>query len=121
MKRIFIFYLALLFCGSISAQDLTLATFNCEFLNQRKVHLKYGLPYSIKKATKAEQAQWKDEAFRKQKFLDATQKVATHIKTLNADVLGLTEAGNETETGLVFGAGNEKETEPFFFMLKYWN
>ena len=104
MKRIFMFYLALVFWGNISAQDLTLATFNCEFLNQRKVHLKYGLPYSIKKATKAEQEQWKSDAFRKQKFLDATQKVAAHIKTLNADIIGLTEAGNETETQALLDA-----------------
>lgn len=81
----------------IGAQDLKIATFNCEFLVERKVHIKYGLPFDMKYAEAASKKEWEAKNFRKKKFEESTQKVAAHIKEINADVLGLVEVGNESE------------------------
>lgn len=90
----------LLLCG----QDLKIATFNCEFLVEKKVHVKYGLPFNLKYASKTEQKQWNDATYRKQQFVASTNLVAAHLKSLNADVLGLTEVGNIKEVEQLVGA-----------------
>lgn len=89
--RILLVLLLLGVALSSYAQSLRLATFNCEFLLPDKVHIKYGLPFDNKKLPQ----EWRDERFRQKKFTEAVDKVAAHIVTLKADVLGLTEVGDK--------------------------
>lgn len=89
--KILLFCLLLGVSTSLFAQPIRLATFNCEFLLPNKVHLKYGLPFDNKKLPQ----EWRDERFRQKKFVEAVDKVAEHLVTLKADVLGLTEVGDK--------------------------
>ena len=89
--RILLFCLFLGMSPSLWAQAVRLATFNCEFLLPDKVHMKFGLPFDNKKLPQ----EWRDERFRQKKFAEAVDKVAAHLVTLKADVLGLTEVGNK--------------------------
>jgi len=105
----------LLLCG----QDLKIATFNCEFLLERKVHMKYGLPYDMKYASKSAKKQWQDANYRKQQFIQSTNLVAAHLKDLNADVLGLTEVGNAKEVEqLVLALKKEGVDYPYWKVCK---
>ncbi|BDS13368.1 endonuclease/exonuclease/phosphatase family protein [Aureispira anguillae] len=105
MKSILIATLLLLISLQFAlGQGLKIATFNCEFLVKRKVHMKYGLPFNMKYASKAAKQEWQDDRFRQKKFDEATEAVAKHLKTLHADVLGLTEVGNEAEVKLLVEA-----------------
>lgn len=97
MKKIILILIILLPVQIISGQDLKIATFNCEFLIKRKVHLKYGLPYNMKYAADTEKKKWSDNNYRTKKFEEATKKVASQIKRIDADVIGLTEVGKESE------------------------
>ena len=83
--------LVLLFSTPLLAQDLTFATFNCEFLLPKKVHVKYGYRYDGKDAPEA----WKETAFREAEFEKAVDSVAAYLVGLKADVLGLTEVGDK--------------------------
>ncbi len=89
--RIVCLLLFLGFAATLSAQNLRLATFNCEFLLPDKVHIKYGLPFDNKKLPQ----EWRDERFRQKKFTEAVDQVAAHLATMKADVLGLTEVGDK--------------------------
>lgn len=83
------------------AQDLTIATFNCEWLVESRVHVKFGLPYNLStglsrgQITQAEFDQWQNPTFRRTKLREASRAVAQHILSLNADFVGLTEVGRE--------------------------
>ena len=101
MKKVRFLLLFLLSFQWGFGQDLKLATFNCEFLLKKKVHLKYGLPYNMKYAKGNAKQEWQDDRFRQKKFEESTQKVAAHLKKINADVLGLTEVGNASEVKLL--------------------
>lgn len=79
------------------AQDLTIATFNTEFLTRPKVHLKFGLPFNINSASATEVAQWNQPGFRDQRFNQAAQAVAQVIANIDADVVALTEVGDDTD------------------------
>lgn len=70
-----------------------MATFNAEFLNRAKVHLKFGLPFDITQASEEEQAYWNDEANRSEKLREASANVAEMIKQMGADLVTLTEVG----------------------------
>ena len=91
IMRILCFLLLVGFSGQLWAQSLRLATFNCEFLLPNKVHIKYGLPFDNKKLPQ----EWRDERFRQKKFAASVDVVATHLVRLQADVLGLTEVGDQ--------------------------
>ncbi|MDC0230983.1 endonuclease/exonuclease/phosphatase family protein [Aureispira] len=108
MMRIIIILTALLQLQLLIGQDLTIATFNCEFLNKRKVHIKYGLPYNIKYAKGAEKKLWSDDNYRLTKFNESTNSVADQIKIINADIIGLTEVGNDTEINALVRALHDK-------------
>ena len=82
------------------AQDLSFATFNCEFLVETKVHMKYGLSYYIKDEPNDVQNQWTAQ-YRKERFNESCELVAQHIKTINADVIGLTEVGRRLDVELL--------------------
>jgi predicted extracellular nuclease len=101
----------------ILGQDLKIATFNCEFLIKRKVHIKYGLPYSMKYANEQEIKKWNDDKYREQKFIEATDRVAEQIHKINADIIGLTEVGNEEEVKALAAAIKAKGTEYKFIKV----
>lgn len=115
MKNIILLISFLFVSQYLLGQDLKLATFNCEFLLKKKVHMKYGLPYDMKYAKSNAKQEWKDDRFRQKKFEEATQKVAAHIKTINADILGLTEVGNTSEVQLLVNELKKQGLE-----YKYW-
>lgn len=94
----------------IKAQDLTIATFNCEFLVKSKVHIKYGFPYSMKDADQSDQNRWKDETYRTEQFENACKNVAQHIRSINSDIIGLAEVGNKDDVGTLLKYIN-KDTE----------
>lgn len=77
--------------------SLIIATFNCEFLTRPKVHIKFGLPFNINKASPAEKQQWNQPGFRDQKFKTAAGEVAKIIESVAADVIALTEVGDGSD------------------------
>ncbi|MEL6533958.1 MAG: endonuclease/exonuclease/phosphatase family protein [Bacteroidota bacterium] len=94
MRRIFpVLWLFFLPVFTALSQDLTVATFNAEFLNKSRVHLKFGLPFDMKNASEEEQQYWEVEANRAAKLKEASANVASMIKQMNADVVTLTEVG----------------------------
>lgn len=103
MKKYFLYILLLtIICSTVKntyAQNdsIVIATFNCEFLNREKVHVKYGLPLNISTASDAEKQLWAQSGYRDQKFNESTKIVAQVLAQLNADVLALTEVGNEDD------------------------
>lgn len=98
MKRILIlipFYFSFIF--SLSAQEITVATFNAEFLNKSRVHIKYGKRFDIKRESKEVQKFWENDANRTAKLKEASSNVAKMIKRINADILTLTEVGGKED------------------------
>lgn len=77
------------------AQDtVVVATFNTEFLTRRKVHLKFGFPFNL---SGIDAALWGEPGFRDQQFSIAADSVAKVLAAIDADVLALTEIGDETD------------------------
>lgn len=91
-KVALIFFLITL--PGVAEERWRLATFNCEFLSRKMVHIKYGYPLEL---NDEQQAEWTPE-LRESRFLEATRAVAEVIRGLEADVVGLTEAGPEADT-----------------------
>lgn len=77
-----------LFLLSFSAlsETLRVATFNAEFLNKKKVHVKYGESFKFN--------DWSD-SIRQDKFEQATKAVASFLDSLDSDILVLTEISND--------------------------
>lgn len=75
-----------------------IATFNCEFLNLRKLHVKFGHPFNLTGALKAE---WDAPGFREAKYQIAGKAVAKTIARINADIICLTEVGPQTEIAIL--------------------
>ncbi|WP_044207659.1 endonuclease/exonuclease/phosphatase family protein [Flammeovirga sp. OC4] len=98
MKQIQLFFLLFFTAfSSLFAQEVTIATFNAEFLNKKKVQLKFGLPYDMKYASKKEQKFWDKEENRSEKLQEASANVAEMIKKINADIITLTEVGTRED------------------------
>ena len=74
------------------AETLRLATLNCEFLNTKKVHIKYGKDFDFDG--------W-DETTRMAKFKEASAAIAKEIQAINAHVIVLTEVGNESDIAIL--------------------
>ncbi|MCX2743884.1 endonuclease/exonuclease/phosphatase family protein [Mangrovivirga sp. M17] len=87
-------------CFTNLYSQVRVATFNCEFLVEKTIHVKYGLPFRLSDTTQEVREQWTDQ-FRSKKFNEATIEVAKYIHTLNADVIGLQEVGQEEEVDLL--------------------
>lgn len=83
------------------AQDVTIATFNAEFLNKKKVHMKFGLPFDIEKASKKDRKYWDDDQNRSRKLVEASDSVASFIKAMNADIVTLTEVGGRDDIAVL--------------------
>ncbi len=93
MKRL-LFYLFCFFCFiPVFSQEITVATFNAEFLNLSRVHIKYGLQFDITREPKKVQKYWEKEENRAAKLQEASANVAQMIKSIDADILTLTEVG----------------------------
>ena len=99
---------ALLMIHSIpaAAEDFSVATFNAEFLNTSKVHIKYGMPFRMSDADPADQAEWDSPAFRTQRFEMAVDAVAEAIQDIDVNILVLTEVGDGTDIDLLVGRLN---------------
>lgn len=87
---------ALLLCVPLTspAETITIGTFNAEFLYTSKVHVKYGLRFTMSQNSQAEQDQWAPPLFRAQRFDQAVDAVAPVIAEIDTDVLILTEVGD---------------------------
>ena len=84
-----------LFAELASAADVVkVGTFNCEWLNRRRIYVKYGLPLKL---TPQDDAIWNLREFRDTKFKEAARAVAAAIREIDADVIGLTEVGDESD------------------------
>jgi endonuclease/exonuclease/phosphatase family metal-dependent hydrolase len=77
-----------------AADVVRVATYNCEFLNRRRIYVKYGLPLKL---LPEDEAIWNSREFRDARFQEAARAVAAAIREINADVIGLTEVGDESD------------------------
>jgi endonuclease/exonuclease/phosphatase family metal-dependent hydrolase len=75
------------------AGDLTVATFNSEFLNRDKVHIKFGFGFN-------ESPGW-SAAERMAKLREASSAVAEVIAGIDADVIVLTEVGDTDDVNIL--------------------
>ncbi len=96
-RPLLIIVLGLLVSAANAEVTLTITTFNCEFLTRPKVHIKFGLPFNMSDASEAERDQWEEPGFRDSKFTVAAKAVAGVVAELGADVVALTEVGDETD------------------------
>lgn len=96
-KYLFIILLILLVIPYTHGQELTVATFNAEFLNTSRVHIKFGLNFNLKKESVEIQEFWNNEKNRAKKLEEASAKVAEVLKQINADILTLTEVGDKED------------------------
>jgi endonuclease/exonuclease/phosphatase family metal-dependent hydrolase len=85
--------LAFLFAAPAFAQDVTVATFNCEWLVLGEVHRK---PW-----VGVDEDDWDDDAFRAARFREAAGHVAAVLARTDADVLALTEVGDSTDVAVL--------------------
>ena len=92
-RLLLVCFLAVLPC-TVQAQDVTLATFNCEFLVRQKVHIKFGESFNLSGAA---EATWDQAGFRDARFGEAAAAVADVLASINADVLLLTEVGDAAD------------------------
>ena len=97
------------------SQELTVATFNAEFLNKKKIHVKYGKQFDLNRAGKKEQKFWNNDTNRTQKLREASANVARFIKEIKADILTLTEVGNAKDLEVLL-----KELGQIGVTYKYW-
>jgi endonuclease/exonuclease/phosphatase family metal-dependent hydrolase len=75
--------------------EFTIATFNTEFLTRPKVHVKFGFPFDLE--DQAHLAIWAAPGFRDQKFSEGAAAVAKVVASIKADVIVLTEVGDERD------------------------
>lgn len=75
--RIILIFIIVVLVPQPAHADFTLVTFNAEFLNTSKVHIKFGLKFRMQDNIAAEQAQWANPAFREAKFQEATDAVGS--------------------------------------------
>lgn len=94
MLRLIPALLLLLFASAAWAADLTIATFNAEFLTRPRVHIKFGFPFTL---NAADAAIWDGPGFRDERFHEATVEVAGVVAAINADVIVLTEVGDRRD------------------------
>ncbi len=92
--RYFLAALLLALPTLVHAAEFTVTTFNAEFLTRPKVHIKFGLPFDL---NATDQATWAAPGFRDTKFAEAAAAVAGVVADINADVVVLTEVGDETD------------------------
>jgi hypothetical protein len=82
------------------AGDLTIATFNAEFLTRAKIHAKFGVPLELKDL--ADIAFWGQASNRDQKIAEGARAVARVVANINADLIVLTEVGDRRDVDEAF-------------------
>ena len=92
--RVFLFLYLFLVGTSAWAEELTIATFNTEFLTRPRIHVKFDFPLTLTKP--ADIALW-TPAFRDQKFAEGAAEVAKVVASLQADIVVLTEVGDQRD------------------------
>ena len=103
MKTLISLFITLLPFG-LAGQELTVATFNCEFLNTKKIHVKYGHSFYL---SSSERNVWTD-THRQDKLQEASRAVAEVVARIDADMIVLTEVGDSSDVQLLL---NEIEAE----------
>jgi hypothetical protein len=93
--RAFLAALLIAFSAVSFAAELTIATFNTEFLTRPKIHVKFGFPLDLEEPSDV--ATWAAPGFRDQKFAEGAAAVAKVVAGINADVMVLTEVGNQRD------------------------
>lgn len=76
-----------------AADEVSVATLNCEFLCRQKVHMKFNLPFDLK--NHPEEERWNDREFRDARYAEAARAVADAVRRIDADVIVLTEVGRD--------------------------
>ena len=99
MRRVFVFFVFVIsyigyIWGLAHAAELTVATFNTEFMSTKKVHVKFGEDFTLDDDRKKV---WGTPGFRNDKFVEAADHVAEAIAAIDADVITLTEIGNDDD------------------------
>ncbi len=89
------------YCFSAISQEITVATFNAEFLNKTRIHVKFGKQFDLTRESKKEQKFWNDNDNRTAKLKEASSNVAQMIKRTNADIITLTEVGNADDIAVL--------------------
>jgi endonuclease/exonuclease/phosphatase family metal-dependent hydrolase len=84
----------LLACVATAEGTVTIATLNCQFLTRPKVHVKFGLPFFLRRQ---QREQWDQPGFREGKVKQAAEHVAKAVHATGADVIVLTEIGDEKD------------------------
>ena len=108
MRSLLLTSLFLLFsCGDVISQEITVATFNAEFLNKSRVHIKFGKQFDITRESKKEQKFWNDDENRNAKLKEASSNVAQFIKRMDADIITLTEVGDSDDIQVLINELNE--------------
>ena len=92
---------------SVISQEITVATFNAEFLNKSRVHIKFGKQFDLNREPKKEQKFWNNEDNRTAKLEEASANVAQMIQRMNADIITLTEVGNEDDIQVLINELNK--------------
>ncbi|MBI1314689.1 hypothetical protein GC176_25635 [bacterium] len=80
--------LLLLVSDSVTGATLRIATLNCEFLNSRRIHMRYGLEFDFDG--------W-DEATRAARLAESSAAIAQEVRAINADLIVLTEVGKRAD------------------------
>jgi endonuclease/exonuclease/phosphatase family metal-dependent hydrolase len=93
--RAFLAALLIAFPAVSFSAELTIATFNTEFLTRPKIHVKFGFPLDLEEPSDV--ATWAAPGFRDQKFAEGAAAVAKVVAGINADVMVLTEVGNQRD------------------------
>lgn len=94
MRKLLLAGFLLLFCiVTLNSQEIKIATFNAEFLNKSRVHIKFGKQFDISRESQEEQEFWNNEDNRTAKLQEASANVAQLIKRIDADIITLTEVG----------------------------
>ncbi len=107
IRIIFCAAILLFHCSLSSGQEITVATFNAEFLNKSRVHIKFGKQFDITRESKKDQKYWEDEDNRTAKLQEASAGVAQLIKRMNADIVTLTEVGGKEDLEVLLKELNE--------------
>lgn len=101
----------------LNAAELRVATFNCEFLTKPKLHVKYGLSFSLKDEPAAVREKWQNQNFLNQKFEEAAESVADVLVKTKADVLALTEVGNEEDVKVLLKKLKQKGVNYPYYLV----
>ncbi len=92
---------------SVVSQEISIATFNAEFLNKSRVHVKFGKQFDISRESIDEQEFWNNDTNRTAKLREASANVAQMIKRINTDIITLTEVGGSEDLEVLLSELNQ--------------